>query len=259
LTLAKRWEQLKWATLKSKTKIIVLVNIIIILIGFNFLGYGYYKDNPIFLTIGAGFFTSGIVALFYLIYPQVDIELDFLRFRRMGLRNVYSRRDISQEYSELLEKAEKQIDVLGFGLNQFREDNGDIVKGKALKGINVRLLVIDPKSSIVGIRSYQESDLGGETINIPLKKLKQFVNDVNKTIEELGRGEKIKIKCYNAVAPMIFRIDDVMFIGPYLHKRQSRTTITYKIEGGSEIFKQYEKHFEDLWNDTGCTRDLELS
>jgi hypothetical protein len=91
------------------------------------------------------------------------------------------------------------------------------------------------------------------------KKLKQFVNDVNKTIEELGRGEKIKIKCYNAVAPMIFRIDDVMFIGPYLHKRQSRTTITYKIEGGSEIFKQYEKHFEDLWNDTGCTRDLELS
>jgi hypothetical protein len=45
LTIAKRWEQLKWATLKSKTKIIVLVNIIIILIGFNFLGYGYHKED----------------------------------------------------------------------------------------------------------------------------------------------------------------------------------------------------------------------
>ncbi|KAF5436924.1 hypothetical protein C5S35_06600 [Candidatus Methanophagaceae archaeon] len=255
----KRLEQLKWATLKSKTKIIVLVNIIIILIGFIFLGYGYYVNNSIFLSTGAGLFTSGIVALFYLIYPQIDIELDFLRFRRMGLKNVYSRRDISQEYSELLEKAEKQIDVLGFGLNQFREDNGDIIKSKALTGINVRFLVIDPESSIVGIRSYQESDLGGEIINIPLKKLKHFVNEVNKTIEELGRGEKIKIKCYNAVCPMIFRIDDTMFIGPYLHKRASRTTLTCKIEGGSEIFKQYEKHFEDLWVDTGCTRNLELS
>jgi hypothetical protein len=139
---------------------------------------------------------------------------------------------------------------LGFGLNQFREDNGDIIKSKALQGINVRLLVIDPKSSIVGIRSYQESDLGGEIINIPLKKIKQFVNDVNKTIEELGRGEKIKIKCYNALpSTMIFRIDDTMFIGPYLHKRPSRTTITYKIEGRTEIFKQYESHFENLWND----------
>ena len=137
--------------LKSKTKIIVLVNIIVILVGFIFLGYGYHEDNSIFLSIGAGLFTSGIVALFYLIYPQIDIELDFLRFRRMGLRNVYPRRDISQEYSELLKKAEKQIDVLGFGLNQFREDNGDIIKSKALEGINVRLLVIDPESSIVGI------------------------------------------------------------------------------------------------------------
>ena len=208
------------------------------------------------MSIGAGLFTSGIVALFYLIYPQVDIESDFLQFRRMGLRKVYPRRDINQEYSKLLEKTEKQIDVLGFGLNQFREDNGDIVKNKAIKGINIRLLVIDPKSSILKIRSYQENDMGGETIEIPLKKLKEYVNEVNKTIEELGRGEKIKIKCYNALpSTMIFRIDDTMFIGPYLHKRLSRTTITYKIEGGTEIFKQYENHFGDLWNDP-CTNNL---
>jgi hypothetical protein len=109
LKIAKKWEQLKWSTLKSKTKIIVLVNIIIILIGFIFLGYGYYEDNSIFLSIGAGLFTSGIVALFYLIYPQVDIELDFLRFRRMGLRNVYPRRDMSQEYSELLKKQKNKL------------------------------------------------------------------------------------------------------------------------------------------------------
>lgn len=248
---------MNWFHLKNKTKMVILVNFIVILIGIIFTVYAYFKSSELNLNIGAGLVTSGIVAIFYLIYPHLDIEKDYLLFRKMGLMNVYQRRDLSKEYLELLNKAEKQIDVLGLGLDHFREDNGDIIKAKAIEGVPVRLLVIEPDSQISAIRSYQENDLSGETIEIPLKKLKIFVNDVNRTIDELGRGNKIQIKCYNAVpSTMIFRMDNIMFVGPYLHKIPSRNTITYKIEADTEIFKQYEKHFNDLWNDTGCTIDL---
>jgi hypothetical protein len=246
----------KWFSIKDKTKIIILINIIIILLGIIFLGYS--PNNEIIQNIGAGLFASGIVAIFYLIYPHLDIEKDYLRFRKMGLINVYQRRDLNQEYSELLKKAEKQIDVLGLGLDHFREDNGKIVKTKALNGVPVRLLVIKPNSRVSSIRSYQENDLRGETIEIPLEKLKSYVIEVNETIDNSRKGNKISLKCYNAVpSTMIFRIDNIMFIGPYLHKISSRNTITYKVESDTEIFKQYEKHFNDLWNDRGCTTNFE--
>lgn len=248
----------RWFSLRNKTKIIILINILIVSSGIIFTLYGYFNNNQIIIDIGVGLVTSGIVAIFYLIYPHLDIEKDYLRFRKMGLRDVYPRRDQSQEYAELLNGAEKNIDVLGLGINQFREDNGEIVKEKALEGVLVRFLVVDPKSPITAIRSYQENDLKGETIEIPLEKLKMYVKSVNKTIDELKKGEKIRIKFYNAVpSTMIFRIDDVMFVGPYLHKISSRTTITFKIEGDTEIFKQYEKHFNDLWNDNQCTAEFE--
>lgn len=247
-----------WATIKDKTKIIILINIIIIFLGIIFTVYGYFKIDQIILNVGAGLVTSGIVAIFYLIYPHLDIEKDYLRFRKMGLIDVYQKRNLSQEYSELLVKAEKQIDVLGLGLDHFREDNNEIVKEKALEGVLVRLLAIKPESQVSSIRSYQENDLRGETIEIPLEKLKSYVRDVNRNIDELNKGTKIQLKFYNAVpSTMIFRIDNVMFVGPYLHKIQSRNTITYKIEIDTELFKQYDKHFNDLWNDSGCTTDFE--
>lgn len=249
---------MKWASLKNKTKIIILINIIIIFLGIIFTLYGYFNDNQIIINVGAGFVTSGIVAIFYLIYPHLDIEKDYLRFRKMGLIDVFQRRNLSQEYSELLVKAEKQIDVLGLGLDHFREDNSEIVKAKALEGVLVRLLAIKPESQVSSIRSYQENDLRGETIEIPLQKLKSYVRDVNRTIDKLDKGNKIQLKFYNAVpSTMIFRIDSVMFVGPYLHKIPSRNTITYKLEIDTEVFKQYDKHFNDLWNDTGCTTDFE--
>ncbi len=246
---------MKWFSLKDKTKIIILINVIIILIGLIFLWF--FPNDQIIFNVGAGLLASGIVAIFYLIYPHIDFERDYLRFRQMGLKDVYLRRDQSQEYSELLKKAQKNIDVLGLGLNQFREDNESIIKEKSLNGVAVRLLVVDPKSPILAIRSYQEKDLKGETIEIPLKKLKTYVIEVNKIIDVSKKGEKIQIKRYNAVpSTMIFRIDDIMFVGPYLHKHPSRTTITYKIESNTELFKQYETHFNELWNDTECTFDF---
>jgi len=247
---------MNWKRITDKKMIIILINIIIIICGGSLLLS--FPNNQNLLNIGAGLLASGIVAIFYLIYPQIDLERDYLRFRKMGLLEVYPRRDQSKEYENLLKKAEKFIDVLGLGLNQFREDNEAIIKEKALQGVEIRLLVIDPKSPVTAVRSYQENDLAGEMIKIPIQKLKRYVNEVNESIENEKKGKKIQIKYYNAVSStMIFRIDNVMFVGPYFHKIPSRTTITFKIENDTEIFNQYSRHFNDLWNDKECKLDFE--
>jgi len=247
---------MNWKRITDKKMIIILINIIIIICGGSLLLS--FPNNQNLLNIGAGLLASGIVAIFYLIYPQIDLERDYLRFRKMGLLEVYPRRDQSKEYENLLKKAEKNIDVLGLGLNQFREDNEAIIKEKALQGVEIRLLVIDPKSPVTAVRSYQENDLAGEMIKIPIQKLKRYVNEVNESIENEKKGKKIQIKYYNAVSStMIFRIDNVMFVGPYFHKIPSRTTITFKIENDTEIFNQYSRHFNDLWNDKECKLDFE--
>lgn len=247
---------MNWKKITDKKMIIILINIIIIVCGGSLLLS--FPNNQNLLNIGAGLLASGIVAIFYLIYPQIDLERDYLRFRKMGLLEVYPRRDQSKEYENLLKKAEKNIDVLGLGLNQFREDNEAIIKEKALQGVEIRLLVIDPKSPVTAVRSYQENDLAGEMIKIPIKKLEIYVKEVNKNIDKSNKGKKIQIKYYNAVSStMIFRIDNVMFVGPYFHKIPSRTTITFKIENDTEIFNQYDRHFNELWNDEECTIDFE--
>lgn len=227
---------MNWKRITDKKMIIFLINIIVIICGFSLISF---QNNQNLLNIGAGLLASGIVAIFYLIYPQIDLERDYLRFRKMGLIDVFPRRDQSKEYDDLLKKAEKNIDVLGLGLNIFREDNEVIIKEKALQGVSIRLLVIDPASPVTAVRSYQEKDLAGEMIKIPIKKLEIYVKEVNKSIDKSNKGKKIQIKYYNAISStMIFRIDNVMFVGPYFHKIPSRTTITFKIEHDTEIFNQ---------------------
>ncbi len=85
---------MKWFSLKDKTKIIFLINIVIILLGIILV---YFQNDPQFQNIGAGLLASGIVAIFYLFYPHINFESDYLRFRKMGLIDVYQRRNLSQE------------------------------------------------------------------------------------------------------------------------------------------------------------------
>lgn len=104
------------------------------------------------------------------------------------------------------------------------------------------------------MRSQEEGDIMGETIKAPQEKLIEYVDEINKIVAAKGEGANIQLKYYKSTpTTMIFRIDDVMFVGPYLHKRVSRNTCTFKLERG-ELYSQYEDHFEKLWNDPAITR-----
>ena len=53
-----------------------------------------------------------------------------------------------------------------------------------------------------------------------------------------------------------WRVDDVIYIGPYWYGVESQQTITYKYLAGGKGFTQYSEYFETLWNNTDLCRPL---
>jgi hypothetical protein len=234
----------------NRTKIVLLVNLLVVLSGVVLTQISMLEIKD----VGVSLIASGLVTLFYFAYPKTTVEEEYHKLTKNKLTATYVTRDLKEEYSALLNSASKKIDVLGLGLNKFREDNGEIVKQKCLQGVQVRFLVIDPESDSFKMRNLEEGDKMGETIRAPQEKLLEYVADTNQAVATKAAGKKIQIKYYkSSPTTMIFRIDDVMFVGPYLHKRVSRNTCTFKLEKG-ELFSQYEDHFEKLWNDLTITR-----
>ena len=103
--------------------------------------------------VGASIIASGLVTLFYFAYPKTNIEEKYSEITKNGLMGAYVARDLKDEYATLLRRAKRNIDVLGLGLNKFREDNADIVKAKCLEGVSVRFLVMDPESEFFDVKS----------------------------------------------------------------------------------------------------------
>jgi len=244
--------------MNARRNMVLLVNIIVILVGAIIVLLNFGKETLTFEQladeIGASIMASGIVTLFYFAYPKTNIEKEYRELTKTGLTGAYAARDLKEQYSHLLENARSKIDVLGLALNKFREDNGEIVKKKCLEGVSVRFLVMDPATEIFDVKSKEEGDKYGEVLRAPHEKLIEYVVEVNKSTE--GKGKKIQMKLYKSTpATMIFRIDETMFVGPYLHARISRNTSTFRLRKGSSIFKQYADHFENLWNDSTFTRD----
>lgn len=238
-------------SLNTRTKVVLLVNIIVILVGTILI----LLNVEVIQEVGASIVASGIVTLFYFAYPKTKVEEKYNEIAKIGLTGAYVSRDLKEEYAALLRSAKRNIDVLGLALNKFREDNGDIVKAKCLEEVSVRFLVMDPESEFFEVKAKEEGDVAGEIIKAPHEKLKTYVKEVNNSVESNDRGKKIEMKYYKSTpATMIFRIDDTMFVGPYLHKRISRKTCTFRLEKGSELFRQYEAHFEQLWSDLQFTR-----
>lgn len=50
-----------------------------------------------------------------------------------------------------------------------------------------------------------------------------------------------------------WRVDNVVYIGPYWNGYESQQTITYKYIKGGKGFKTYTEYFQKLWNNSKNT------
>ena len=48
---------------------------------------------------------------------------------------------------------------------------------------------------------------------------------------------------------MIYRIDNVMYVGPYFYKKSSKSTNTIRLRSDGWLFREYQSEFDNMWYD----------
>ena len=198
---------------------------------------------------------AGWVLFLWVVLNETQTRrLDLLS--RLGLVDAFQARaaSIKQEYDDRLAGARQSIDGLGFGLRQLREDFGDDFK-KWSGQAQVRILLLDPTSPVVGHSYADQRDLEeGNPIGSISGDVAAFLAQT--TALRADPSGRFKVRLYSALPSInIFRVDDSLFWGPYLVKRQSRNTPTFLVRRGGTLFDTLHEHFERLWADDSLRPD----
>ncbi|GEM_PF-4984586 len=165
------------------------------------------------------------------------------------------------EIGEKIKHSKKNIDLLVTNFNYFN-NNIDELLNRVEKGVNLRILVLNPNDEFVK-RRYK--DLGN-------KSSEEFCNSIKTSFNEFinGRDEKelkaklkgkIEIRIFSdSPSIMYFRIDNKIFISFILKQGRGRsyTHIEFRKDEGFSHADCFIEHFEKLW-ETAEIRDEKFS
>lgn len=181
---------------------------------------------------------------------QDGINTEFINkiknFDDWGLEKIFrTRAEKNAESDPRLESHNvKFLDGIAFGLSSFRSNREYDVLLCLQNGMKMRLLAMNPDSDFVRQRAIEEN-VHPDSIKDSIVKLVEWVNKLNK---QSNKG-KIEIKYYNAMTlDFYWRIDDDLYVGPYMYNIVSQQTITAKFSKGGKGFNLYSRYFNDLWN-----------
>lgn len=228
--------------IKSKTTF--YASIIIALIGGILIlcdNFWWQTKKTIFISIGCSLIASGIVSILsqYLLENLYAKDID-----EWKIVHIFEcRSDKNKESDPQLTKIKERIDGIAFGLSKWRTNNETEILNALNRGVNIRLITMNPESSHVQERSIEENQN---------ENLQQSINDlINFGIEmnQKSTKGKINIKGYNCMTlDFYWRMDDIVYTGPYLFHKDSSDTITYKFSKKGKGFDYYSKYFNELWN-----------
>lgn len=231
-------------------KVYLLVNFIIIATGYFLISKGLNiakGDNPnisnIYVSIGTSLIATGIV-VFLDLWKNFSISKMLEKIKNIindgGIQYVYPKRDIDR-YDLLMKNISNSLDITGYSLGGFFDSFSEVLKEKMLKSkLQIRVIFVDPSSLAAEMRA----DTEGKSIEI----FRQRINTFKNYFQDI---EGIEIRFLNApLSIMIFRIDDVMFVGPHFYQKQSKSTFTMELKKDKWIFNEYQKEFERMWENS---------
>lgn len=240
-----------WKFILEK-KVYLLLNIIVLLVGFIMVGLGLTCDKPttsdgIFISIGTSLIAAGIVTILDL-FRQLSIASLLEKHNNIisdaGIEWVYQKRDIDK-YDSLVKNLNFELDIAGYSLGSFFDSYSKIIKSKVKdKKISVRILLVNPDSKY----SLNRAEIEGRGKN----GFKEKIETLTKFFEYV---EGVEIRYLDApLSTMIFRIDNVMFIGPHLYSAQSKATYTQELKNDHWLFDVHNNEFLEMWNDAAKER-----
>lgn len=238
-------EKVDWRSI-SVGLLIVLGGIVLVL-GDVFWSW---SSMSVWISVGCSLIASGLVILLtaILLERRKHDPLDAWKIQK-----IYSTRaERNSEADPNIDQARYCIDGVAFGLSTFRTMYGKKIEQCLRKGVNIRLLTMDPEGAFISIREEEEETTSG-AIKETILGLVKWANDLNQT----NPKGKIVIKAYKSMTlDYYWRVDDELYVGPYWYGYKSSDTITYKFVSGGRGFQHYNEYFEKLWEDSELCRVL---
>lgn len=203
--------------------------------------------KTIVLSVGCSLIATSIVSLLtskYLIRIRKTKDL----INTWGLKAIYkTRQRMNASADESFENLENNLDIIAWGLKNFRDGKGDKVLQKVKKGLKIRIIAPHSESKIVIKRAEEEQEVP-EQIKNTIIKLEKWVQDLKGSAKN---PEDIQLRFYHHLPQeFYFRQDNNIFIGPYRYGMSSQQTISYEFKSPGEGFDDYKDYFEKLWNDS---------
>lgn len=236
--------------LKQKS-LYLAINILIFLVGYIFISRGICINKTsaltasIYISFGASLLASALIILLDL-WKEFSKDKIFDKITNIivegGVVKIYKKRDIDK-YDKLIQKLENNLDICGYSLNAFYESYYDILKLKIRKNksLQVRILFVNPKTEF----SKHRAALEGHTIEGVYENSFQRLLDGFKEC-----SDNVNIKIIDApLTTMIFRLDNTMFIGPHLHRKTSKSTVTYELDSKGWLYEEYLNEFNTMWGE----------
>lgn len=209
------------------------------------LFFSFNTTNKYWGAIGFSFgitFSAGAIVSFLDLLRNASETLSVESINNIlsaGFKGIYKHRDL-EEYYSIIRNA-KTIDISGYSLRAFMQSHKEtIVRLCRNDGFKLRIVIVDPESEISKNREIVEE---GRYTGL-------FKTSYQSVCDLLGPLNGVEIYTINfALSTMIFRIDDVMYIGPHFVKEASKTCLTMKLDSKGWAFNEFQREF-----DTICTK-----
>ncbi len=206
---------------------------------------GQEKSQDILLSVGCSLIASSVVSF---LTSKYLVRLNRVKriIEHWGLEAIYGTRQEMNRSTEIaLESLENNLDIIAWGLKSFRDAKDKIIREKVKRGLKIRFITLAPDSDYVRQREVDEKESPGQ--------IKNTILHLQKWIEELQKiapdPKNVQVKYYNSLPEdFYFRVDESVFVGPYLWGISSQQTISYEFKGSSRGTLYYRDYFERLWN-----------
>ena len=202
------------------------------------------------LSVGCSLIASALVILLNAIFVE---KKQYSALDEWKIEKIFSTRaEKNSESDTELDKARYCVDIVAFGLNSFREAHDKRVEACLRRGVNFRIVTMDPDSSFVTQREKEEGQVENQ-IKASIEHLIEWANKKN----QLNCKGKVVVKGYSSMTlDFYWRVDDTVCVGPYWYGVGSQQTITYKYCAGGKGFTKYTDYFEKLWDNSSLCKPL---
>ncbi len=232
----------KLMNMNGKLVNLVVGTVGIILILISLLESVQDPARTILLSIGTSILATSIVTGLnarYLISQNNSISMT----EKWGLGGIYEVRAHINTYTNKALLHADNLDICAMGLKGFRDAQGKNIAKRVSRGMNLRILTLDPTNPYLSEIDRKEGLAVGST-KATVESLILWVKQLQKL--QLADGQ-VEIKTYmDYPHEFYFCIDGTVFIGPY-ESKTSQQTITYRYNAHGQGARYYSDNFERLW------------